>query len=459
MISASRLSLRPYQTAAIDKLRAAYQRGRRAPCLIMPCGAGKTIVSAAIIAGCRRLNTRTWFVADRNTLIDQTVAKLAVAGVTDVRVIQADRDEGSPDALVTVASAQTLRLPKWADRLPDPSLIIWDECHGVVARTYEATLQRYPRARLLGLTATACRGDNRPLSVFDELVVGATIKELTALGHLAPPHVLRPPLGALRDGQIALDPVAAWQRHASGQRAALFCLTVDQAETYRADFIAAGISAETVTATTRSRADIIARFAAAQFQILISVGCLTQGWDDPGCSVAIVARKPKHIGLWIQICGRVLRPYAGKAEGLILDLQGAYHDLGMPDAEHEYSLTGKAISLVSKDSIRQCTECGSVFLAGPRLCPYCGAELPVRPMAMPKVAGVDLVGVDAPAARSVRPEYGGPVTRKQTRDEPCSACCNIIRRGDEYLWYRGARRAVHIRCPLPAVPARPEAGA
>lgn len=435
------ITLRSYQTRTIDLLRAAYQAGRRAPCLVMPCAAGKTIVSASIMANAAAKRTRSLFVADRSTLIDQTVAKVRAAGVADLRVIQADRDEGPADAMITIASAQTLRMEKWQDALPHPDLVIWDECHGVVARTYDATLKRWPRALLLGLTATPCRADNQPLSTFDCIVVGATIAELTALGHLARPHVLRPTEGAVRDGQIALDPVVAYHRHAGGQRTAVFCATVAQATRYRSDFIAAGINACTVTATTRDRAAIIAGFAAGAFPILISVGCLTQGWDDPGCSVAIVARKP-HIGMWIQICGRVLRPYPGKKEGLILDLCGAFWQHGSPDRDIEYSLDGKAISSVVKESLAQCRKCGSMFTAGPRECPYCGAVMPTRARKLPRAVGVELTdGATAPAPRR---EY--VVTMVSTRHGWCDRCRGPITPGDQILWATVAKRARHQDC-------------
>ncbi len=437
------LTLRPYQERAIEALRAAYAAGRRAPCLVLPCGGGKTIISAALIFFAIIRGTRCLFIADRSTLIVQTVAKLAMAGVTDVRVIQAQRDDGPRDALVTVASAQTLRTPGWQSRMPDADLVIWDECHGVVANTYAAVFARYPAARRLGLTATPCRGDNKPLDVFDELVVGATIRELTELGHLARCRVLPAPRGALQAGQIALDPVTAYQRHAGGARAAVFCSTVDQALRYTADFAAAGFAAEAVTAETPDRDDVLARFAAGAFRVLCSVGCLTQGWDDPGCGVAILVRKPDSLGPWIQMCGRVLRPHPDKQEGLILDLGGAFWKHGPPDAEVTYSLSGKAIRSVVKDSLTQCRTCGSGFLAGPRACPYCGAVAPVRPLKLPRATGIGLV--DPGAEPAPKPEYLVPMT--STRGGYCASCFGGIRVGDPILWATQSRRARHRRCP------------
>ena len=433
------MQLRPYQERAIAALRRSYQTGRRAPCLVLPTGGGKTIVAAAIIASGVRLGTRTLFVADRCTLIDQTVAKLAVAGISDPRVIQAERDSGPPDAHVTVASAQTLRTPGWQSRLPDADLVIWDECHGVAAKTYADMLGRYPGARLLGLTATPCRGDNKPLDMFDDLVVGATAHELIALGHLVPPHVLRPPTH-LKPGELAMDPVEAYRRFANARRTAVFCSSVDQAQEYGARFDSAGCPSVVVTAKSSDRAGAVRAFAEGAFRVLLSVGTLTQGWDDPGCGVAILARNPDNLALWIQICGRVLRPCPGKTEGLILDLCGAVYKHGNPDSDQEYSLTGRAIRSLERDSVRQCVECGSFSLVGPSHCQYCGAAFPVRARNLPRNANVGLVDDGATPRR----EYVvGIVSKYPGR---CTDCNGPIRRGDEIWWATVAKKAKHKRC-------------
>ena len=433
---------RPHQERALSLLRQSYQTGHRAPCLIMPCAAGKTTVAAMVVERGLQRGTRSLFVADRETLIEQTVATFNRAGVTDIRVIQADRDDGNPTAPVTVASAQTLRMPGWLDRLPAADLIIWDECHGVAAATYRDVLARHPATRLLGLTATPVRGDNKPLDMFDDLVVGATIRELTDLGFLARCRVMRPPEGAVDSNEIAIDPVTAYQRYANGQRAGVFCLTRKQAAEYVDAFTAAGISAAVVTAGTKDRRGILARFSAGQFRVLISVGCLVQGWDDPGCAVAILARDP-NLGLWIQICGRVLRPHPDKREGLIVDLCGAFWEHGMPDADRTYSLTGKAISTIARDSFGQCKECGSMFIAGPRACPHCGAVLPVRAMPSPRVVGVELQdsGSPKPPPKLMRPK---PIMSKHPGR--CSRCGQAFPSGTPIRWAKD-RPVTHEVCP------------
>lgn len=436
------LELRPYQLRAIDQLRAAYAAGRRAPCLVLPTGAGKTVVAASIIDGATKRGNRTLFLAHRTELIDQTVSKLAVAGVHDVRVIQAERDLGHPLAPVIVASVQTVTTERWLGKLSEPHLIIVDEAHHLIAASWHRIVAAYPAALRLGLTATPQRGDGRGLGdVFDSLVVGATVRELTDLGHLVPCRIWAPP-AALDTAELALDPVAAYQQHGHGQRAILFALTVEQARQTAADFAAAAISSDVVTGTgsRHARADSLARFAGGATSVLCNVNVLTEGFDDPPVAVCILARKPQHCGLFRQMAGRVLRPAPGKRGATLIDLCGSVHDHGTPDMDLEYSLDGRAISKVPRDAIRQCPTCGSVFLAA-AVCPTCGAELPSRPMALPQSTGVGLVEMGAPR---VREEFWVPLTSK--RRGRCSICHGSIEAGDDILWATVAKHVKHRHC-------------
>lgn len=388
------MRLRSYQERAIGELRAAYSRGNRAPCLVLPTGAGKTVVAAEIIRSAVSRGHRILFLAHRTELITQSVSKLASAGVVDVRVIQASADMGSPVAPVTVASIPTLC--RWQDRLPVADIVVFDECHHVVAKTWKRLADRYSSSRLLGMTATPQRADGSPLGdVFDALVVGATVHELTQLGHLVPCRVWAPP-ESLDTGRLAVSPLSAYQQHAEGQRAVIFCVTVEHAEVTAQEMTAAGVPTAAVhgelPATERTKR--LSRLLSGELKAIANVHVLTEGWDMPEVSVCILMRKPQHAGTYLQMVGRVLRPSAGKSSATLLDLCGSSIEHGPPELEHRYTLDGKGISKTDRDLIRQCATCGGVFLAkaaADGMCPQCGVVLPVRPVKQPTVTGVGLV--------------------------------------------------------------------
>lgn len=439
------MSLRPYQLRAVELLRASYRSGHRAPCLQLPTAAGKTIIAAEIIRGSVARGNPVLFLADRTELIAQTARKLALVGLDDVRVIQASEVTGSPTSPVTVASVQTIRMPRWESQLPAARLVIADEAHGFMAGSYSYLLSCYPGARLLGLTATPARRDGRPLGdVFDDLVAPTSVRELTDDGYLCPSFTWAGP-GDLKPGELAMTPLEAYQQFGQGDLAAVYCRDRAHANAEQAAFAGVGIPAAVVdgTLSPARRQATIAAWERGDIRVVTSVGCLTTGFDLPGLAVAIVARRFSHPTLWLQICGRVLRVHPGKKLARIIDLCGSSRlpDFGPPDLDRVYSLTGKPITTVARDSFGQCCECGGMYRSGPRTCVHCGAELPVRAIALPKSTGA---GVTALTGAAPKREF--VVRMLSKRAGLCAECGGTIDRGQPILWATLAGRAKHQDC-------------
>ena len=87
---------------------------------------------------------------------------------------------------------------------------------------------------------------------------------------------------------------------------------------------AAGIVAEIVVDDTDDldRERIFGAFDKREIRVLVSVGVLAIGFDSPVAACAILARPTMSTSLHIQQGGRVLRPFEGKADALILDHAG-----------------------------------------------------------------------------------------------------------------------------------------
>jgi DNA repair protein RadD len=436
------MSLRPYQQRAIDEIRGCYQSGKRAPVLVLPTGAGKTVVAAEMIRLAVARGNRVLFLVHRAELLQQSVSKLERAGITDLRIIQAGNDLGSPIAPVAVASIPTLT--RWTERQPAANLVIIDESHHVVAKTWKRLADHYSASLILGLTATPQRADGRSIGdVFDSIVVGATVRELTDLGHLVPCRVFAPP-DTLETKHIAVSPVEAYQKHGDGQRAVIFCMTVEHAQRVADDMNAAGITCAVVHGemSKDARRTALADLDAGRIRAVASIGVLTEGWDSPSVAVCILARKPQHTGLYLQMAGRVLRPAPGKTHATLIDLCGSVHDHGTPDMDREYTLDGKGISKVDREQIRQCLTCGGVFRAGPSACPLCGVELPRRTVSLPTALGMELV--DLASLPKLAPRA---VTLSITAKFPgkCRACSQRIAVGQQIYWVKGTG-ARHVDC-------------
>jgi hypothetical protein len=184
-------TLRPYQRELVDGVRDAWTR-HRSVLMQLGTGGGKTHTAATLIS---ELPGRVVFAAHLDSLITDTARRLRAHGV-ECGVVAAGH-EATPDARVQVCSLGTLHA---RGLTPPAETVVLDECHRAKAASVQDWLDRYPTARHLGLTATPQRGDGQPLGdVYDVMVQGPTVAELTEAGHLVASHVLAPPEGTRGD--------------------------------------------------------------------------------------------------------------------------------------------------------------------------------------------------------------------------------------------------------------------
>lgn len=379
--------LRPYQLDAIDRVRAAMRQHRRVV-LTVPTGGGKTVIASEIVRRVIAAAQPVLFLAHRAELVDQAAATLARLGLTVGAVSASAQTPPNPFAPVQVATVQTLLARR--DRRPRASVVVFDECHHAVATEFRSVLDDYPAALVLGLTATPERSDGRGLGeLFGGLVVGCTVRELTAQGHLVPCEVLRPDR-YLGSGEIARSPVDAYQENASGRPTIVFARGVDLAAQYTAEFQARGVEARCITGEMpwAERSLYLEAFKAGRIQVLTNVFVCTEGFDAPSCSCVILARGCSTAGTFLQMVGRALRPAPGKTDALLLDLRGVSHEFGRPDDDRLFSLDGKGIRL--RDKAIYCPVCGAEREAGEG-CATCGWIPAGEPMKGDTITGDPLV--------------------------------------------------------------------
>jgi len=425
------VQLRPYQTRAIADLRAKIGRGARRLVLLCPTGGGKTVVAAEMIRSAHAKGRRALVIAHRRELINQTVSKLEQFGVSAGVIMGSDNRRD--DFLTTqVASVQTLS--RRLDRLPPADLVIPDECHHSLSDTYRRVLDAYPRAVVIGLTATPWRLDKRGLSeVYEGSVLAATPAELIASGSLVPYdafaydspdlHGIETVAGDFNVRELGLacntevlvgSILREYLAHARGRRAILFPVDIAHSLELVAKFNAAGVTAAHVDAHTpdRERDETMERFRSGDLMVLSSVGVLTEGFDAPAAEVCIMARPTKSLSLCLQMIGRVLRPCpeTGKTRALIHDHAGNLLRHGLPDDERDYSLraTPKRVR-----ALHTCPFCAQVFggICRDGTCPHCH-ELIAPPQSecqtcgLPKVQrdNAEQLGYCACAARAARGE-------------------------------------------------------
>lgn len=245
------IDLRDYQQAAVTRVRDAMRAGGKRVVLVLPTGAGKTRTGSAIVERAVARGSRVVWLAHRTELIEQTAKTLHDFGLPVGVVAASSAWPIDPSAPVQVCSVQTLLA---REHRPPADLLVWDECHHASesAPTWAALLAAYPEVRTLGLTATPERGDGSGLApLFDQLVVGVTVRDLTEQGHLVPCEVSRPGR-LLKPGELARDPLEAYRADANGMQGFLFAKSVEEAQRYAEQFTAAGVRAVCVHAGTKA---------------------------------------------------------------------------------------------------------------------------------------------------------------------------------------------------------------
>jgi len=436
------MQLRPYQHRAIEDLRNAYRSGARAPLLVAPTGAGKTVILAAITASATARGRKVLILVHRRELIHQASSKLTTAGVEHGIIAAGIQPSQQP---VQVASVQTL-VRRLATINWKPCLIIIDEAHHAVAGSWSKILDHWPDALRLGVTATPCRLDGRGLcDSFDALVEGPSVQMLTSAGYLSPAQIFAPPIVAdlsqlrRRAGDYAKEQAAAamttptvtgdvikhYQRYAGTQQAIAFCCDVNHAVSVRDAFWNAGIGSALLLGDTADRDKIVAAFAIGTIRVLVAVDVVSEGFDIPAAGCAILLRPTESVGLYLQQVGRVLRPAPGKDKAIILDHVGNVIKHGFPDDMRQWSLKHGARSATGEPqapAVRTCPECFAAFEPQPQ-CPVCGAdcEPPPKRRRLKKVEG-ELAELKRDYAKQAISVNFGPHRPKVLGYEIASVC-------------------------------------
>jgi superfamily II DNA or RNA helicase len=184
------------------------------------------------------------------------------------------------------------------------------------------------------------------------------------------------------------DAIAHYQRLAAGQQAIAFCCNVAHAVSVCDAFKTAGIAAELLLGGTDNRDQVVADFAAHRTRVLVTVDVVSEGFDVPAASCAILLRPTQSLGLYLQQVGRVLRPAPGKAHAMILDHVGNVLRHGFPDDARDWSLDDRMRRTrgTPAPSVRTCPECFAAFKPQP-ICPVCGAECATQARTLRQVGG------------------------------------------------------------------------
>jgi len=385
-MTAQMLRLRDYQEDGSKALDLSHERGVRRPAIVLPTGAGKTVVFAhralAYLSLPENLGKRVLVLAHTDELVTQAYKKIkGIAPHLQVGIVKAGLNQ--VQAQVVVASVQTLRSAKRRAAVRKVGRIIVDECHHATAPTYLDILEHYGAigpacapcleegtaakraacshrgpapedgADAEGFTATLARSDKSKLSqVWEEVAFRRDIAFMIRRKYLldvrgkriqVPDFTtkgLKTQAGDFQAEDLAdalVDSLApekvaeAYVEYASDRSGLVFTPNVSSAYVFAEALVAHGISAEVVHGALpqEERRLIIKRLEAGDTQVLVNCMVLTEGFDSPRVSCVVIARPTKSSPLYQQMVGRGLRLFDGQTDCLVLDVVGASRQHGL----------------------------------------------------------------------------------------------------------------------------------
>lgn len=342
------LTLRPYQSEAVQAVLTARRAGVRRMVVCLPTGSGKTVIFSELARLARR---DVLVLAHREELLSQAREKLERA-LDGRAVVSIERgfERAAANAKVLVCSIRSLHEQRLSRMIHGRNigLILYDECHHAAAEDNMRVLRQLGvfesawTGTLLGFTATTARGDGKGLdAVFEQIVYSRTLPQMITDGYLVPLRGYRisttADLSRLSAGGLDFreDELAeavdiedrnalvsrSIQELARDRRTLVFCVTVNHARNLTHSMNRLGIAAGMVYGEMPSaaRAEVLADFRRGRIQVLANVAVLTEGFDDPGVSCVAMARPTRSEGLYAQCVGRGTRLFAGKRDCLILD--------------------------------------------------------------------------------------------------------------------------------------------
>lgn len=430
--------LRLYQRKQVAEIADEMRAGHTRILAQAPTGAGKTHIMAAVVMAAISAELRVLVLATRTRLVRQIHERLESFGVRHGVIAAPLPELRNYSAAIQVASVDTLNrraLVNGHIPMPVADVVIFDEAHLATAETRMRVLDSYPQALRIGFSATPARKSGRSLgAAFDCLIMGPSIKELTAAGVLVPTRIFNTPLvsqkelrevpkdadsdfkpaalGALLNRpKLIGDVVTNWLRIANRKRTLCFAVNKAHGASLLDSFRQQGVAAEMLTDADDedTREEVISRLEAGTTSVVINCFLMSYGVDLPAVECIILARPTRSLMMYLQMIGRGLRAASDKTHCIVIDHGHVVENLGLPQSDHEWTLAadrnvnaealGRSSAKSSAERARSCGQCTAMWLTSDQgnNCPECGWAAPQRSKAI-GVEDADLneIADDAP---------------------------------------------------------------
>ena len=366
------IQLYDYQKDMVRRIEEAFG-SHQSVMVQMPTGTGKTHVLVEVVKDeeQRVKEPRVWIIAHRRELVSQIEETVRTFGIEPYSTEHTE-------SKIRVQSIQWLTR-HYAVMDENPTLIVIDEAHHALAKTYAEVMNAFPEAKKLGVTATPCRLNKRGFTdLFDMLLCSHSIPTFIKDGYLSdfdyvslnPSSEDQKKIDGLEkratDGdynvaemQDVLDCKPSIERlhrtimdFAPEKKGIVYAINIEHAEHVAEYYREHGIEAVAISSKTSlaERKMLIERFkgadktdkantasaSASNIQVLVNVDLFGEGFDCPDVEFIQLARPTLSLAKYLQMVGRGLRVAKNKECCILLDNVGLYRLFGLPTTEWDW---------------------------------------------------------------------------------------------------------------------------
>lgn len=338
----------------------------------MPTGTGKTYLLTAVIDSFveDNPNTKVWIVAHRKELVSQIEET--------IKKFYSYSSSKNKSLLVSVKAMSIQWLSRHYNEIEEePGMIVIDEAHHALAKTYKEMWERFPKAKFLGLTATPCRLNGKGfMDLFGVLVQSWNIPEFISKGRLATydfvsiksDGVTQRLIDSLQkrgaDGDYQnkeMDMLLnkrpsierlyqSFEEYGKDRKGIVYAINISHAKKIMELYQEHGIKAVAIDSKTPAaeRQAEIEAFKKGDIQVLVNVDIFSEGFDCPDVEFVQLARPTLSLAKYLQMVGRGLRVAKGKKNCVIIDNVGLYRVFGLPSQVWNWKATFEGILKYSR---------------------------------------------------------------------------------------------------------------
>lgn len=383
------MELRQYQKDILNKLHRSLKNHNKV-LVQAPTGAGKTVMMSAYAKLLTKQQKYTLIIVDKLEILNQFGDTMMNNGVS-FSIIHGQNYV--IDDYIVLSTVQTLYQRDLEESF---DYIFFDEIHNYYnGKMYNRLVAQYPKAKIIGFTATPITNRGHLLPNFDDYINDLQIKRLIDEGYLCSTETyinndfdLDTKLLRLSQGEYNVDDVTRYTvtkhnlevvyneycKYAKNKKTIFFCSSTEQARMYCNYFISKGIRSKVITSQSHyhERIRAVREFKESTNGLIFNVNILTTGFDEPSVEVVGLLNPTKILRKYIQCCGRGLRKAPNKDKCIILDFVQNYQMHGSIEDIRYYKFKEEKVKY------RQCPECGMIMEAYIKECPQCGYQFTVE---------------------------------------------------------------------------------